>query len=130
MHVQIWCVCAADCRAGHYYPDINQVSCQQCKRGYYQDKPWQDSCVKCPPSTTTVSDGSKSKADCMRKCTRGHAHTHTHPHTHTNTHTRARARSIYLYLVAPTHCFEVTRMIISSGNTPIVMFITLFNSSC
>ncbi|KAI0222038.1 hypothetical protein LSAT2_026715, partial [Lamellibrachia satsuma] len=57
----------ADCRAGQHFADIRQVSCNDCERGYYQDKSWQDSCIKCPQSMTTVSVGSTSVTECKLK---------------------------------------------------------------
>lgn len=67
-------ICAADCREGRYFADSSLISCRQCKRGYYQDRPWQFSCIECPPSTTTVSVRSTSETDCKREC----VHTHVY----------------------------------------------------
>ncbi|KAK2167305.1 hypothetical protein NP493_1280g00020 [Ridgeia piscesae] len=61
----------ADCTKGQHYKDSTKQQCSPCKRGFYQDMPWQDSCVKCPDSMTTIATGSKSATDCKLNCDSG-----------------------------------------------------------
>lgn len=57
-----------NCPVGFYY--VNST-CEKCPLGYYQDIEGQTSCIKCPPSTSTLTIQSKEKSDCRYFCKPG-----------------------------------------------------------
>ncbi|XP_022105682.1 sushi, von Willebrand factor type A, EGF and pentraxin domain-containing protein 1-like isoform X2 [Acanthaster planci] len=58
------------CSCGTWY---NQESeeCDYCPRGSYQDQQAAESCVECPPGTTTADEGAKNSSSCVEECPAG-----------------------------------------------------------
>ena len=74
--VSQWCInitsilwnFSAPCRPGSAW-DKGIGGCKPCWKGKYQDEANQEECKDCPPSTTTLGDGSDNVDDCIGTCT-------------------------------------------------------------
>ena len=55
------------CLAGTYLSK-DQNECLPCSKGTYQPEAMQDSCLECPPDTSTENVGATSKDECSNPC--------------------------------------------------------------
>ncbi|XP_065668355.1 sushi, von Willebrand factor type A, EGF and pentraxin domain-containing protein 1 isoform X2 [Hydra vulgaris] len=62
--------CKEPCAPGSY-SNTGLEHCHLCSKGTYQPKPYSNECIKCPGSSTTLSEGSKHLEECGMICPAG-----------------------------------------------------------
>ena len=60
-------LCPAACDPGQFRNSTTNV-CEECDYGFFQPGKWQDECLPCNDSYTTVSKASTSADQCLCKC--------------------------------------------------------------
>ena len=46
------------------YSNTGLENCHLCSKGTYQPKPYSNECLRCPGSSTTLSEGAKQLEEC------------------------------------------------------------------
>ncbi|XP_038060587.1 sushi, von Willebrand factor type A, EGF and pentraxin domain-containing protein 1-like [Patiria miniata] len=55
------------CSSGTWYNKLTG-ECDYCSRGSYQNQQAAQSCIECPPGTTTATEGAKNSSSCVEEC--------------------------------------------------------------
>ncbi|XP_022105685.1 fibropellin-1-like isoform X2 [Acanthaster planci] len=58
------------CSSGTWYNQDSE-DCDYCPRGSYQEQQAAESCIDCPPGTTTANEGAKNSSSCEEECPAG-----------------------------------------------------------